>query len=304
MRSALFSAAALAIAATAAPDARAADPAECREIAVAAQAARGDIAALGELQARADACDGATATYVSGALGGALFNAARTASEAERLSLLKRASTLRRDWRIYAALGEEQARAGDHGGAALSLQSALVILQESPPDPPPPAEAVEKLIAMANVARATAPVYTRALRTRSNEPGGVAAERVAGVEIEAVPFPIEFVFGETTLTEDGAFAVEDLGEIVSASAGAVITLAGHTDPVGSDAANRALSLRRAEAVRDILLGQRGLNGVEIRTIGCGETSKPRIDQPEFYSEAEIHQIMRRVELVRSGEPCK
>ncbi|MEM7544013.1 MAG: OmpA family protein [Pseudomonadota bacterium] len=292
---------------TMAPNAHAASPA-CETIMNDASAAAGDIEALRALHNAADQqCQIAVSAAVSRKLGFALFNEAREVPEGERVAILKDAARYAKDWRILAGLGSEQLRAGDRTGAAESLQSALIVIQETPPDPPPPPAVVQKLLTMANNARAAAPSYVKAQTTRSGDPGGVAADRVAGVDIEAVPFPIEFVFNETTPTEDGAFAIADLADIMAASAarqsGGFIVLAGHTDPVGDEASNRVLSERRAEAVREALLATGKLQGLEIRTMGCGETSPPRIESPEFYSTDEIHQIMRRVELVRAGDPC-
>ncbi|MEO0361517.1 MAG: OmpA family protein [Pseudomonadota bacterium] len=282
---------------------------DCAALAAEAEAARGDAATLASLhEAALRDCDLAVSAGVARSLGFALFNAAREAPEAERLDLLERAAGFAKDWRVLAALGAEQLRRGDRTGAAGNLQAALVVLQEDPPTPPPPREAVERLLAMANNARAAAPKYVKAQTTRSGAPGGIAADRVAGVEIEAVPFPIEFLFNEATPTEDGVFAIGDLAELMAAAApqlsGKTIVLAGHTDPVGGDAYNLALSEERAAAVRAALLSVDALSGLDIRAVGCGEASPPRIESPEFYTEEEIHQIMRRVELVRSGSPCK
>lgn len=282
--------------------------ADCPALLAEAQAAQGDVGALSALRDATDqACELDVAVPVARMLGFALFNKAREAPEADRVALLEDAARYAKDWRVLAALGSEQLRTGKRAEAARSLQSALIIIQEAPPSPAPPPEVVKKLLTMANNARAAAPSYVKAETTRSGEPGGIAADKVAGVDIEAVPFPIEFVFNETTPTEDGAFAISDLAEIMAAEvarqSGAVIVLAGHTDPVGDEASNMVLSERRAASVRDALMAEQALQNVEIRIVGCGEGSPPSIESPEFYSEDEIHQIMRRVELIRSGSPC-
>ncbi len=280
----------------------------CDDLLAEAKAAQGDVDKLTVVRDAAEkSCKIDVAVAVSRFLGFALFNKATTASPAERMSLLKSAALYAKDWRVFAALGSEQLKAGELPEAARSLQSALIIIQETSPTPAPPPDVVAKLITMTNNARAAAPGYVKVGSTRSGEPGGVASDKIAGVQIETVPFPIEFVFNESTPTEDGVFAISDLTDILISNAkrkpGEVILLAGHTDPVGDEASNLKLSERRAASVRDALLAVGALSGAKIRIIGCGESSPPKIESPEFYSEDEIHQIMRRVELVRSGNPC-
>jgi outer membrane protein OmpA-like peptidoglycan-associated protein len=48
-----------------------------------------------------------------------------------------------------------------------------------------------------------------------------------------------------------------------------IAVIGHTDSTGSDATNNALSVERAQSVRDYLAG-RGVSPTRIRTEGHGE----------------------------------
>ena len=268
-------------------------------------AARGQSDALIALHAEAERdCSRPIVDEAARLAGVALFNAALQEKGATQLGLLEKAAGYSDDWRILAALGQVQLASGEAERAAHSLQAALISLQDNPPSQPPPEDAVRRLITMANNARSLAPVFVRSLKTRSADPGGIAARSVAGVEIEVVPFPIEFVFGTTEVTEQTKPAIADLAEILSTEGGNKIVLAGHTDPVGSDDANLALSVGRAEAVRDQLLQSGLAQNLEIEVAGCGEASPPEIDSPELYSEDEIHQIMRRVELVRSGNPCK
>jgi OOP family OmpA-OmpF porin len=48
-----------------------------------------------------------------------------------------------------------------------------------------------------------------------------------------------------------------------------VEISGHTDSVGSDEANQALSLRRAQAVKNWLV-QRGVRSDRMMTVGKGE----------------------------------
>jgi outer membrane protein OmpA-like peptidoglycan-associated protein len=51
---------------------------------------------------------------------------------------------------------------------------------------------------------------------------------------------------------------------------ATVTVVGHTDRIGSDAANMALSQRRAQSVRDALVSN-GVAASSIRAVGAGES---------------------------------
>lgn len=277
---------------------------DCASILVEAEKSGDDLAELVELHSQAQRlCDPVSFDALSTRLGNTYFNAAVKSPGQDQKSLLIEAAKYGKDWRIFAALGELQLRDGERRAAAENLQWAILALRNSPPAQSPPAQSVRKLITMANNARAVADTYVRVLRNRSDQPDGVAANNVSGVVIEAVPFPIEFVFGEPTLTEAGIIGAEDLADILTAEETAKITLAGHTDPTGSDSYNRDLSLKRAEAVRDILLEKGIGERMTIDVIACGEAYPPAIESPEFYSEEEIHQIMRRVELLRAGSEC-
>lgn len=277
---------------------------DCASILVDAEKSGDDLAELANLHSQAQRhCDPVSLDALSTRLGNTYFNAAVQSSGQEQKSLLIEAAKFGKDWRIFAALGELQLRDGERDAAAQNLQWAILALRNSPPAQSPPAQSVRKLITMANNARAVADTYVRVLRNRSDQPDGVAANDVSGVVIEAVPFPIEFVFGESTLTEAGIIGAEDLADILAAEETATITLAGHTDPTGSDSYNHDLSLRRAEAVRDFLVEAGIGKQMTIEVIACGESYPAAIESPEFYSEDEIHQIMRRVELLRTGDTC-
>jgi outer membrane protein OmpA-like peptidoglycan-associated protein len=69
-----------------------------------------------------------------------------------------------------------------------------------------------------------------------------------------------------------------------------IRIAGHTDATGSESVNQTLSERRAEAVKNIMLGQ-GVAGNRLTTIGFGK-SQPIADN----ATAQGRQLNRRVEI--------
>ncbi|WP_298459157.1 OmpA family protein [uncultured Cellulomonas sp.] len=72
---------------------------------------------------------------------------------------------------------------------------------------------------------------------------------------------------------------------------------GHTDTVGTEAHNLELSERRAEAVRDALVGS-GADSGSLETHGLGESQPLRPDvAPDGSEDAAARQLNRRVEIV-------
>jgi outer membrane protein OmpA-like peptidoglycan-associated protein len=67
-------------------------------------------------------------------------------------------------------------------------------------------------------------------------------------------------------------------------------IAAHTDTVGADASNQALSQRRADAVRDVLIA-RGMPAEAITTAAYGET-RLAVPTPDETAEP----LNRRVEI--------
>lgn len=105
---------------------------------------------------------------------------------------------------------------------------------------------------------------------------------------------IVFDFGSARV---GAQSQRVLDRVAAAMAvaeeGVRFRIVGHTDAVGSDAANLALSRRRAQAVRDYLVTERGIAPERLETDGQGERQLADPDHPR----AEVN---RRVEIVNLG----
>jgi outer membrane protein OmpA-like peptidoglycan-associated protein len=282
-----------------------ASAADCAELLSAAKQAEGNSISLRPLASAAQSeCPMDTAQMIRDALAFALFNETFHVGAEDRRALLAEAASLSADWRIQTTFGEDLLRGGARAEAVAPFEAALRELNTIPADQRPAPDVIYQIVAMASTARALSETYQPLPRTRSGTGGGSAARSIAGVPIETLPFPIEFVFGTSELTESGRFALNDLVEIIRAERPDRITLAGHTDPVGSEVANRSLSEQRAARVATELTEAVGVATAQIETVGCGETSPPDIPSPEFYSEDERHQIMRRVVYVRSGNPCQ
>lgn len=100
---------------------------------------------------------------------------------------------------------------------------------------------------------------------------------------------LEFDFGKSIIRSRSYPYLNKVAELLIKK-NINLKLAGHTDNVGSDAANMTLSRSRAEAVKQYLTNQ-GVNGSKIEAMGYGET------QPAYSNKtADGRQKNRRVEF--------
>ncbi len=103
-----------------------------------------------------------------------------------------------------------------------------------------------------------------------------------------------FATGDATLSEQDKPLLDDFARVIREShSDAVITVEGFADPAGSTAFNRRLGQRRAEAIRDYLVGA-GLSTAQVRAVSYGE-DKNRLVRPGATGEA--GRDNRRVSLV-------
>lgn len=79
-----------------------------------------------------------------------------------------------------------------------------------------------------------------------------------------------FDFGSADLKPEARLSLLKLAAIIQSNAGAIFRLIGHTDSIGTDEANQALSEARAAAVKAWLVETLRLNGDNILTEGRGE----------------------------------
>lgn len=84
---------------------------------------------------------------------------------------------------------------------------------------------------------------------------------------------VYFDFNDQQLSERTQRQLRIVANILKLDENKKLTLTGHTDAVGGDAFNKKLSSRRAEAVRDFLVGE-GVDVKQVTTIGFGK-HRPR-----------------------------
>ena len=134
-----------------------------------------------------------------------------------------------------------QIRAELAPGARVNLRGEVLDLQWAAiGDGPPPRITTEgRLFRVDQVAMAPAQPDARGL-TRRNTPGGVALNLSGDVL---------FPFGADRLRPEAAAGLQEVADLIRDLRPRSMTIVGHTDAVGDDAANRDLSMRRARAVQ-------------------------------------------------------
>ena len=137
------------------------------------------------------------------------------------------------------------------------------------------------------------------LQSLRSEYGAKIAAMENGVK---VTFPVNFAFDDATVRSTDQPAVERFAEVAQKHfTGAVITVEGFADPAGTQEYNLALSRRRAEAVRSMLVDH-GLGAAQVRTVGYG---KARLVVPGAWGDEPGAEQNRRVVFVieTKGEPA-
>jgi outer membrane protein OmpA-like peptidoglycan-associated protein len=181
-----------------------------------------------------------------------------------------------------------------------------------------------KRVAAANEASAAADVAARAAtastvaatqvatdveRERSAEEAAVTARRdLLGQLNAALPTResnrgliseiggVEFATGAASINGSARENLAKFSGVVASYPALRLNVEGHTDSTGSVATNNALSMQRAIAVRDYLIGQ-GVAASSIDVAGLGSSS-PLADN----ATADARARNRRVEIVLSGGP--
>jgi len=125
----------------------------------------------------------------------------------------------------------------------------------------------------------------------NTRPGAVVD--LDGCEVEAVIDlkGVYFDFDKATLRPEGIAVLNDAAALLKTNERVVVEVAGHTDSVGSEPYNQALSERRANTVKDYLTSQ-GVTATRLTARGYGEV------QPVATNDTDAgRQLNRRVELI-------
>ena len=128
----------------------------------------------------------------------------------------------------------------------------------------------------------------------------VVVEEVAVAEpAEAVrvELDVKFDFDKAQVKQESYGDIKALADFMKQYPQTSTVVEGHTDSVGSDAYNQGLSERRANAVREVLVNQYGVESGRVQAVGYGE-SRPVADN----ATAEGRAINRRVEAEVEAQP--
>lgn len=99
---------------------------------------------------------------------------------------------------------------------------------------------------------------------------GVEVSRDGDVIKLNLPDGVTFDFGKANLKSQFYPALDNVARTLAEFNQTIVEVSGHTDSVGSDAANQTLSVQRANAVGNYLIG-RGLVRERFEIVGFGET---------------------------------
>jgi outer membrane protein OmpA-like peptidoglycan-associated protein len=113
-------------------------------------------------------------------------------------------------------------------------------------------------------------------------------------EKEIILSPIYFEYNKSNITEQGAFELDKLVEVLKSKPELVIFAKSHTDNRGKDEFNLALSDRRAQSTVQYIVSK-GIDATRITGKGMGKT-EPKIDCKESCTEEE-HAQNRRSEFL-------
>lgn len=112
-----------------------------------------------------------------------------------------------------------------------------------------------------------------------------------------LPDDILFDFGSADLRPDAFQSLSLIGDVLDYFAGDPVVVIGHTDSVGSDETNLALSIARATSVQDALIEAHGIDAERVMAEGRGESEPVAANEnPDGSDNPDGRQLNRRVEI--------
>lgn len=235
-----------------------------------------------------------------------LPNAAVAAPRSSEMARMERSAAAPR-----AAPLDDPPSAGTHAGTgeagAGRDRARSVATDAGPPDGPPPPGA---RFAAGQLSFADAPMRFADSHVAAGSshlaaphtamlPGGMALREEGRNLRVTLDADVLFDFDRAELRPEAGPRLQRLMEEVSARIRRpAFRVEGHTDWIGSDAYNSRLSARRAESVRNWLVGTAGVPRPAVSTAGYGE-SRPVAPNstPDGHDDPEGRQRNRRVELL-------
>jgi outer membrane protein OmpA-like peptidoglycan-associated protein len=151
------------------------------------------------------------------------------------------------------------------GAPAPNSAPAVPSARPSPQPAPPATAASEPPGQVASPAITEPPASAREIKPDE------AVKRAERKQAPSIDLEIFFEYKSAEITPQAAAALTPLGRALSDArlAGDSFLIAGHTDAKGSDEYNLALSQKRAEAVRQYLIANFGVDGTKLVATGMG-----------------------------------
>lgn len=112
-------------------------------------------------------------------------------------------------------------------------------------------------------------------------------------EGKLISYGIYFDSGKDVVKQESYGAIKEIATVMQENPTLKINIVGHTDSDGDDAANLALSKKRAESVKNFLVKEFKVDAGRMQTDGKGET-EPVTDNNTVQNKAEN----RRVEFIK------
>lgn len=158
-------------------------------------------------------------------------------------------------------------------------------LSMAPPQEEAPAASPEQAKFLQSVRGRTA----RSLSRVERDEIATIAQTKPNIDLE-----INFDYNSAIISQKSLASVQALGRALTSAdlKGSTFVLAGHTDAAGTDAYNQDLSERRAEAIKQYLVGKFGIAGAELVTVGYGKSKLKDPGQP-------LSGVNRRVQVVNT-----
>ena len=139
----------------------------------------------------------------------------------------------------------------------------------------------------------SAPRTERIVRVTAGASQRSAMEQTLNTIRKMDLYGIHFDFDKATIRPEAASTIADIAETLRVNPGWRLMINGHTDSIGKESYNLALSQRRAEAVKSALVNHYGISPDRLETQGLGSSvRKGRNDTLQG------RKLNRRVELVR------
>jgi outer membrane protein OmpA-like peptidoglycan-associated protein len=198
-------------------------------------------------------------------------------------------------WKQLVLSGDTAAAVKNWQEAAKFYNQALDTIDDQRATPVPPTSSeIKRLQRVAQqVQILAANVKTRSLKITSTC-DNIFRESTRGVVVDSNLIAVHFQLNQKSLDKTGGKYIQHVADCLKQKQYTKLRLIGHTDASGAAEANRELSLKRAEMLRELLLS----NGVssEIFVEGKGEDEPIQIEHGDKLDQKEIDALNRRVEI--------